>query len=420
LSNFLKFALRSSFTVLLSLLATASFAATITAANSGNWANPMTWAGATVPVDGDDVIIPAGITVTYDGNTFTTAHPYVEVGGKLTLGPGQGYFTFAASVSFRILNGGELRNESLDETFYFSAAWGVNVGHTLKVYIESGGKCSQSLDWATGAAFNGDYFPANSSLINWWNLPPGSFELAGITRNPSANDSDWAYFGVSFTTTGITAPEPGSGGDEAVIPTVTTGSAADITTTSATLGGNATDNGGAEITARGIEYSTTEGFTEGAGTQVAADEMGTGEFTVAVTGLTAATTYYYRAYATNSEGTAYGDEVSFTTTAAPVTGGVFWFDDFEDASNPSSGTRTPSNNGGSTTAYFKRTDGSDMDLTTVSDGPYLSKEGTYFWAGEDHDGSFSSAEQTIVWSGIDISGKTDISFKGLFAANSGT
>src|SRR5690606_2152795 len=38
----------------------------------------------------------------------------------------------------------------------------------------------------------------------------------------------------------------------------------------------------------------------------------------------------------------------------------------------------------------------------------------------DHDGSFSSAEQTIVWSGIDISGKTDISFKGLFAANSGT
>src|SRR5690606_21085627 len=103
-----------------------------------------------------------------------------------------------------------------------------------------------------------------------------------------------------------------------VIPTVTTGSAADITTTSATLGGEITADGGAEITARGIEYSTTEGFTEGTGTEVAADEAGTGEFTVSVTGLTAGTTYYYRAYATNGEGTSYGDEVSFTTSATPV------------------------------------------------------------------------------------------------------
>src|SRR5690606_25434510 len=78
----------------------------------------------------------------------------------------------------------------------------------------------------------------------------------------------------------------------------------------------------------GIEYSTTEGFTEGAGTQVAADEMGTGEFTVAVTGLTAATTYYYRAYATNGEGTSYGDEVSFTTEAGSTPdspyGRLYW------------------------------------------------------------------------------------------------
>src|SRR5690606_22785337 len=71
---------------------------------------------------------------------------------------------------------------------------------------------------------------------------------------------------------------------ENTMPTVTTAVAADITATTATLGGNVTDNGGAEITARGIEYSTAEGFAEGTGTQVAADEVGTGEFTVAVTG----------------------------------------------------------------------------------------------------------------------------------------
>src|SRR5690606_33750006 len=98
----------------------------------------------------------------------------------------------------------------------------------------------------------------------------------------------------------------GSGGPTNTIPTVTTASASGITATTAILGGNVTDNGGAEVTARGIEYSTTEGFTEGAGTQLSADEAGTGEFTVEMTGLTAATTYYYRAYATNSEGTSYG------------------------------------------------------------------------------------------------------------------
>src|SRR5690606_31052500 len=46
-------------------------------------------------------------------------------------------------------------------------------------------------------------------------------------------------------------------------------------------------------------------------------------------------------------------------------------------------------------------------------------EGTFFWAGEDHDGTFGAGNelQTITWTGIDISGKSNISFKGLFAAN---
>src|SRR5690606_19790111 len=55
-------------------------------------------------------------------------------------------------------------------------------------------------------------------------------------------------------------------------PTVTTSAASMVTLNSATLGGAVTDDGGAEITFRGIEYSTTEGFTEGTGTQVAAGE----------------------------------------------------------------------------------------------------------------------------------------------------
>ncbi|WP_439487428.1 putative Ig domain-containing protein, partial [Algoriphagus sp.] len=100
----------------------------------------------------------------------------------------------------------------------------------------------------------------------------------------------------------------------------------------------------------------------------------------------------------------------------------FWSDDFENATAPSSGTRSPSYNGGvggtPFIAYFLRTQGNNIDLDpSLSDGPYSNVQGSWFWAGEDHD-AFGNAEQTIVWSGIDISGKNNITFQGLFAAQS--
>jgi len=96
-------------------------------------------------------------------------------------------------------------------------------------------------------------------------------------------------------------------------PTVITESITSITQTSAQGGGNVTDNGGAEIIARGVCWSTsvnptTADFSTSNGT-------GTGIFTSNLTGLTPSTTYYVRAYAVNSAGTAYGNEVSFTTQA---------------------------------------------------------------------------------------------------------
>ena len=202
------------------------------------------------------------------------------------------------------------------------------------------------------------------------------------------------------------------------VPTVTTTAASGVTITTATLGGEVTDNGGATVTERGIVYNTT-------GTPTTADtkvQIGSGDgvFSDEITGLSAGTEYFVRAYAINSEGVSYGIQESFTTDSAPVTAGVFWSDDFENPTSPSSGTRTPSTNGGSTTAYFKRTDGSDIHiLEGGSVGSYYSKEGTFFWAGEDHDGAFGTGNelQTITWTGIDISGKTSLSFKGLFAAN---
>ncbi|RUA10274.1 MAG: hypothetical protein DSY83_18040, partial [Flavobacteriia bacterium] len=229
-------------------------------------------------------------------------------------------------------------------------------------------------------------------------------------RNNWLYDDSNAYTITSgaFETPNIVAPT--------TTPTVTSATASGVTETTATLGGTVTDNGGATVTEHGIVYNTTGTPNVDDDTKVQLGS-GNGSFSNEITGLSAGTTYFFRAYAINSEGTGYGSQGSFTTETAAVTG-VFWSDNFEDAANPSSGTRTPSNNGGSTTAYFKRTNGSDIDLTFVSDGPYQNIESTFFWAGEDHDGPFGVAEQSIVWSGIAISGINNISFKGLFAANS--
>jgi uncharacterized protein (TIGR02145 family) len=84
-----------------------------------------------------------------------------------------------------------------------------------------------------------------------------------------------------------------------------------ITTTGAISGGIITDDGSSTITARGLCWGTTPAptildskTTEG---------TGKGEFTSSLTSLTRNTVYYVRAYATNSVGTAYGDELSFKT-----------------------------------------------------------------------------------------------------------
>lgn len=96
-----------------------------------------------------------------------------------------------------------------------------------------------------------------------------------------------------------------------VAPFLTTAAIADITGNSASGGGNVTGTGGADVTARGICFSTSQNPTIADSKTVDGD--GTGEFVSALTGLLGNTEYFVRAYATNSAGTGYGPEVSFTT-----------------------------------------------------------------------------------------------------------
>jgi len=101
----------------------------------------------------------------------------------------------------------------------------------------------------------------------------------------------------------VTLPDP-------VLPTVTTSQVIEITTTTASCGGEVSTDGGAPVTVRGICWRTDQ--TPTILDHKTSDGTGTGSYTSLITGLDSNTTYYVRAYATNSAGTAYGDTVSFT------------------------------------------------------------------------------------------------------------
>ncbi|MFM8977787.1 MAG: cohesin domain-containing protein, partial [Bacteroidota bacterium] len=162
--------------------------------------------------------------------------------------------------------------------------------------------------------------------------------LAGVACNNLTNGG--GYSGVTTSTLGIVAASAMNGNQyrvqvsggtcpavisnvstlnvsvPIVLATVSTNAVSLVTSTGATTGGNVTSDGGAAITARGVAYGTSQSPTISGTTT--SNGTGTGSFSSTLTGLTSSTVYYVRAYATNSVGTAYGSQVSFTTSAAPV------------------------------------------------------------------------------------------------------
>lgn len=99
-----------------------------------------------------------------------------------------------------------------------------------------------------------------------------------------------------------------------VAPSATTSAVSDITQTTATGNGSVTATGGENPT-RYVQWGTTAGvYTDNCNAGIG----GTGDYSCAMTGLTPSTTYYVQAYATNSAGTGYGSETSFTTAAVSI------------------------------------------------------------------------------------------------------
>jgi uncharacterized protein (TIGR02145 family) len=143
----------------------------------------------------------------------------------------------------------------------------------------------------------------------------GSFSSSIANLNPSTNYYVRAYatnsvgtgYGneITFTTGAI------------VLPTLTTAAVTIITSSSAVAGGTISTDGGGSITSRGVVWGTSISPTINLSTKTT-DGTGMGNFISNIINLLPTTKYFIRAYATNSAGTGYGNEVSFTTTVAPI------------------------------------------------------------------------------------------------------
>lgn len=149
-------------------------------------------------------------------------------------------------------------------------------------------------------------------------LAEGGTTTGVFTQARTGFTASTTYYYRGYATnsfgTGYSADSTFTTASGTTIPTVTTTAVSSITQTTASSGGNVTSDGGAAVTARGVVWDTSTNPTIALATKTS-NGTGTGSFSSSISGLTCGTTYHVRAYATNSIGTAYGDELSFTTNA---------------------------------------------------------------------------------------------------------
>ena len=178
-----------------------------------------------------------------------------------------------------------------------SAMGGGNVVSNDGTYILVKGIC-----WATHETptSNDNYLEEGSG--------EGSFSatMTGLNFNTT-----YYYRAYAVTPSGTVYGEQQSFTTRDGIPTLTTMDITNITAISATSGGDITDNGGLNVTARGVCWSTSPNPT--ISDSHTTNGTGTGSFTSSITDLEINTTYYVRAYATTNAGTGYGNELTFNS-----------------------------------------------------------------------------------------------------------
>ena len=296
---------------------TISFDATVAGVNNGQFAAATTHIAAT-PLTGQ-----------LDADAWTRNKTPSSKGvssGGVTDG---GVYAFTVATGNRAL-GQQLASKSPNNS---------SVQYTLRV-INNSGSSFNGYTISYKAYYRNDQTRSNSITFNHGstNLVTNAVTAATVT-SPQASSTpiNWVattrtvdisatvanggsyYFRWSFNDVGGSGNRDELAIDDIVItpktpspPTVTTTIASSITATTATSGGNVTAGGSASVNPRGVVWGTSINPTLPS-TNSTSNGTGTGPFSSSITGLTANTLYNYRAYATNSVGTSYGANLTFTT-----------------------------------------------------------------------------------------------------------
>ena len=296
---------------------------TITTANPTNVEYTSATVGGNISSDGGASVTECGICYS------TTENPAIE-SNKIVSGKGTGSYT---------INLTDLQ----DSTTYYVRAYAINKkstsygeqkSFTTKAYavptVTTSSATNVSYTSATvggnvtsdggatvtecGVVYSTNQNPttANSKVISGSGIGSFTCNITNLQEN-----TKYYVRAYAINKKGTSYGEQSSFTTKAyILPTVTTSSATDISYTSATVGGNVTNDGGATVTERGVVYSTSQNPTT-SNTKITSG-TGTGLFTCDITNLQEGTIYYVRAYAINKKGTSYGEQKSFTTKAYAV------------------------------------------------------------------------------------------------------
>jgi hypothetical protein len=216
---------------------------------------------------------------------------------------------------------------------------------------------------------------------------------------------------IHFRLVATNSDGPTNGSDMVFIPggaIVSTTSASSITMNSAIAGGNVTSDGGSTVTARGVCWGTSANPTI-AGSHISTSS-GTGVFTNSISGLTANTLYHICAYATNANGTFYGDDLTFMTLCAVYT--LPFTESFTNTTIPNCWTQI--DNSGNDQIWQFGT------ITGQSPNPALT--GNYAFLNSDAYGSGNTQNADLITPTLDLSGYTsaNLEFSHYFKAYTGS